>query len=85
MYAASFVFVDSPLAWELSHQTDQPITGRDRLCLSLLLSTLETTIVSTALVSVVDALQGFDKASWIVTSYLVTYTGMLTLDVSRTL
>ncbi|KAG8160023.1 hypothetical protein KVR01_010660 [Diaporthe batatas] len=47
------------------------------LCLSLLLSTLETTIVSTALVSVVDALHGFDKASWIVTSYLVTYTGFL--------
>ncbi|KAF4960432.1 hypothetical protein FSARC_10492 [Fusarium sarcochroum] len=47
------------------------------LCLSLLLSTLETTIVSTALVSIVDALQGFKMASWIVTSYLVTYTGFL--------
>ncbi|KAF4995620.1 hypothetical protein FGRMN_5011 [Fusarium graminum] len=47
------------------------------LCLSLLLSTLETTIVSTALVPIVDALQGFNHASWIVTSYLVTYTGFL--------
>ncbi|KAF4949860.1 hypothetical protein FGADI_8604 [Fusarium gaditjirri] len=47
------------------------------LCLSLLLSTLETTIVSTALVSIVDALHGFDMAGWIVTSYLVTYTGFL--------
>ncbi|KAF5539480.1 major facilitator superfamily transporter [Fusarium mexicanum] len=47
------------------------------LCLSLLLSTLETTIVSTALVSIVDALQGFNMAGWIVTSYLVTYTGFL--------
>ncbi|EEY15609.1 conserved hypothetical protein [Verticillium alfalfae VaMs.102] len=45
------------------------------LCLSLLLSTLETTIVSTSLVSIVDHLQGFDRASWIVTSYLLTYTG----------
>ncbi|KAF5020450.1 hypothetical protein F66182_7529 [Fusarium sp. NRRL 66182] len=49
------------------------------LCLSLLLSTLETTIVSTALVSIVDALQGFNMASWIVTSYLVTYTGFLVI------
>ncbi|KAH6706125.1 hypothetical protein VD0002_g5664 [Verticillium dahliae] len=47
------------------------------LCLSLLLSTLETTIVSTSLVSIVDHLQGFDRASWIVTSYLLTYTGFL--------
>ncbi|KAF5716830.1 major facilitator superfamily transporter [Fusarium mundagurra] len=47
------------------------------LCLSLLLSTLETTIVSTSLVSIVDALQGFNMAGWIVTSYLVTYTGFL--------
>ncbi|CVL02468.1 related to multidrug transporter [Fusarium mangiferae] len=47
------------------------------LCLSLLLSTLETTIVSTALVSIVDALHGFNMAGWIVTSYLVTYTGFL--------
>ncbi|KAF5970665.1 major facilitator superfamily transporter [Fusarium coicis] len=46
---------------------------------ALLLSTLETTIVSTALVSIsiVDALQGFNMAGWIVTSYLVTYTGFL--------
>ncbi|KAF5700460.1 major facilitator superfamily transporter [Fusarium globosum] len=47
------------------------------LCLSLLLSTLETTIVSTALVSIVDALEGFNMAGWIVTSFLVTYTGFL--------
>ena len=44
--------------------------------MSLLLSTLETTIVGTALVSIVDSLHGFDKASWIVTAYLVTYTGI---------
>ncbi|KAK1976608.1 major facilitator superfamily transporter [Colletotrichum cereale] len=47
------------------------------LCVSLLLSTLETTIVSTALVSIVDSRHGFDKASWIVTAYLLTYTGFL--------
>ncbi|KAK4184619.1 major facilitator superfamily transporter [Podospora australis] len=47
------------------------------LCLSLLLSTLETTIVSTSLVSIVNALRGFGQAGWVVTSYLLTYTGFL--------
>ncbi|KAI0097180.1 major facilitator superfamily transporter [Nemania sp. FL0031] len=47
------------------------------LCVSLLLSTLETTIVSTSLVSIVNALHGFDRSSWVVTSYLLTYTGFL--------
>ena len=45
------------------------------LCLSLFLSTLETTIVSTSLVSITDALHGFDQSGWVVTSYLLTYTG----------
>ncbi|PMD16224.1 major facilitator superfamily transporter [Hyaloscypha hepaticicola] len=45
--------------------------------MSLLLSTLETTIVSTSLVSIVDDLHGFDRSGWLVTSYLVTYTGFL--------
>uniref|UniRef100_L7JCG2 Major facilitator superfamily (MFS) profile domain-containing protein n=1 Tax=Pyricularia oryzae (strain P131) TaxID=1143193 RepID=L7JCG2_PYRO1 len=44
------------------------------MCIGLLLSSLETTIVSTSLVSIVDQLQGFDKASWIVTAYLATNT-----------
>ncbi|KAI6266346.1 hypothetical protein MCOR27_011057 [Pyricularia oryzae] len=48
-----------------------------RMCIGLLLSSLETTIVSTSLVSIVDQLQGFDKASWIVTAYLATNTGFL--------
>ncbi|KAK3390170.1 major facilitator superfamily transporter [Podospora didyma] len=47
------------------------------LCLSLLLSTLETTIVSTSLVSIINALQGFSQSGWVVTSYLLTYTGFL--------
>jgi MFS family permease len=46
-----------------------------RIGLSLFLSTLEVTIVSTSLVSITNALNGFDKSSWIVTSYLLTYTG----------
>lgn len=41
----------------------------------MLLSTLETTIVSTSLVSMVNALGGFSQAGWVVTSYFLTYTG----------
>lgn len=45
------------------------------MCLSVFLSSLEITIVSTSLVSIVDSLKGSSQASWIVTSYLLTYTG----------
>jgi MFS family permease len=41
----------------------------------MLLSTLETTIVSTSLVSMVNELQGFSQAGWVVTAYFLTYTG----------
>jgi hypothetical protein len=44
-----------------------------------MLSTLETTIISTALVSITDALRGFSQRDWIVTSYLLTYTGVYSL------
>ncbi|TGO54125.1 hypothetical protein BCON_0112g00210 [Botryotinia convoluta] len=43
------------------------------LCLSLMLSSLDITIVSTALVTISDDLQAFDQSSWIVNSYLTTY------------
>lgn len=43
--------------------------------IALFLSTIETTIVSTSLVSITDALNGFLIKDWIVTAYLVTYTG----------
>lgn len=36
---------------------------------------LEVSIVSTSLVAVTDDLQGFRRSNWIVTGYLVTYTG----------
>ncbi|RFN45608.1 hypothetical protein FIE12Z_10162 [Fusarium flagelliforme] len=49
------------------------------LTAALFLSTLETTIVSTSLVSITDALNGFILRDWIVTSYLLTYTGFLTI------
>ncbi|KAG5785782.1 hypothetical protein H9Q73_000637 [Fusarium xylarioides] len=49
------------------------------LSAALFLSTLETTIVSTSLVSITNALNGFILRDWIVTSYLLTYTGFLTI------
>lgn len=45
------------------------------LFLGLLLSTLETTIISTALVTIASDLGNFSLSNWIVVSYLVTYTG----------
>lgn len=44
--------------------------------LSLFMVNLEVTIVSTSLVDITNNLQGFDRTSWIVTGYLLTYTGM---------
>lgn len=49
------------------------------LCICLFLSTLESTVVGTALVAITNDLKGFDISSWIVTSYLLTYTGFLTV------
>ncbi|KAK8119284.1 major facilitator superfamily transporter [Apiospora kogelbergensis] len=53
------------------------------LCLALLLSFLETTIVSTSLVSITNALGGFEQRDWVVTSYLITYTGKLSSSSSH--
>ncbi|KAH8724201.1 major facilitator superfamily transporter [Phaeosphaeriaceae sp. PMI808] len=47
------------------------------ICLGLFLATLESTIVSTSLLSITNSLHGFQKSSWIVTSYLLTFTGFL--------
>lgn len=47
----------------------------NRLLLSFFLSNLDVTIVSSALTSITDSLNGFEKRSWIVTGYLATYTG----------
>ena len=49
------------------------IFGRVLLCLYLV--NIEVTIVSTSLVEVTNDLHGFDETSWVVSGYLVTYTG----------
>ncbi|CAF9909471.1 hypothetical protein IMSHALPRED_008372 [Imshaugia aleurites] len=47
------------------------------LCFGLLLSTLETTIIATALVNISASFGKSHLASWIVVAYLLTYTGFL--------
>ncbi|KAE8353172.1 major facilitator superfamily domain-containing protein [Aspergillus coremiiformis] len=49
------------------------------LLISLYLVNLEVTIVSTSLLSITSDLDGFNKTSWIVTGFLVTYTGWISL------
>lgn len=49
-----------------------------RLCSALFLSVLESTIISTSLVAITNALDGFHRSSWVVTVYLLTYTGSQT-------
>jgi MFS family permease len=48
-----------------------------RLCIALFLGNLEISIVSTSLVSITDDLKHFGQSSWIVTSYLLTYTSFM--------
>ncbi|KAF5868960.1 putative efflux pump antibiotic resistance protein [Botrytis fragariae] len=55
---------------------DSTLEGwRFQMCLSLFLSQLEAKIVSTSLVSITDSLRAFSISSWVVTVYLLTYTG----------
>ncbi|KAM0244508.1 hypothetical protein ACHAP5_006189 [Fusarium lateritium] len=69
----------------INNVEEKYLTGWKLYCLSaalwisLFLSTLETTIVSTSLVSITNALNGFILRDWIVTSYLLTYTGFLVI------
>lgn len=52
------------------------VTG---LCLALLLSTLESSIVATALVSIAASFGDYAKSSWVVETYLLTYTSFLAI------
>ena len=47
------------------------------ILISIFLINVEVTIVSTSLVSIANSLQGFDRTSWIVTGYLITYMGFM--------
>ncbi|KAK2872009.1 hypothetical protein FQN49_002629 [Arthroderma sp. PD_2] len=47
------------------------------LGVALFLTGIEATIVSTSLVTITDDLQDSGRSSWVITSYLLTYTGFL--------
>ncbi|KAE8155111.1 MFS multidrug transporter [Aspergillus avenaceus] len=47
--------------------------------MSLYLVNLEVTIVSTSLITITSDLNGFDKTSWIITGFLSTYTGFMSI------
>ncbi|KAF2786130.1 MFS multidrug transporter-like protein [Melanomma pulvis-pyrius CBS 109.77] len=47
------------------------------ICICLFLITIEITIVNTALITIANDLLSFDRSSWIVTAYLLTYVGFL--------
>ncbi|KAF2235166.1 MFS general substrate transporter [Viridothelium virens] len=47
------------------------------LMLGIFLSTMEVSIVSTALVDITNELQAFKHISWVINAYMLTYTGFL--------
>ncbi|KAB8264745.1 major facilitator superfamily domain-containing protein [Aspergillus pseudonomiae] len=49
------------------------------LVISLFLVNLEVTIVSTSLIAITSDLDGFNKTSWIVTGFLITFTGFMSI------
>ncbi|KAH8783249.1 putative multidrug resistance protein fnx1, partial [Diaporthe sp. PMI_573] len=49
------------------------------LCLGLFLVNFEITVVGTALVAITNDLEDFARSSWVVTAYLLTYTGCLVI------
>ncbi|KAK5991014.1 Multidrug resistance 3-like protein [Cladobotryum mycophilum] len=65
----------------MPNDANEPVTGARRVVLiislltGLLFSTLDTSIVSTSLVTISNELGDFVNASWIVLAYLLTYMG----------
>ncbi|MCJ1385972.1 hypothetical protein MMC17_009097 [Xylographa soralifera] len=58
-------------------EEDNYLKGTKLNLLTLAYATLELSIVSTSLVAITDSLQGFDRVSWVVTAYFLTYSGMV--------
>ena len=52
-----------------------------RVLLCLYLVNIEVNIVSTSLVTITNELLGFDRANWVVTGYLITYTGTVSIHI----
>ena len=45
------------------------------LCLATFLATLEVSIIATSLVAITSDLRGLNQSSWLVTAYMLTYSG----------
>lgn len=50
-------------------------SNEGRLCFALFMSLMDSSIASTAILVITDQLGGYDKSSWVFTSYLLTYSG----------
>jgi MFS family permease len=50
-----------------------------RIGLGIFLSAAEITIMSTSLVTITDELMHYEQGSWLITAYLLAFTGFLTL------
>lgn len=51
----------------------------------MVLVNIEVAIIGTALISITNDLQGFSQMGWVVTGYLITYTGECRVHVYRRL
>ncbi|KAF3013530.1 hypothetical protein E8E14_009194 [Neopestalotiopsis sp. 37M] len=75
-----------PTAGTAEHENPNRYLGGGRLVLAIIgmgialfLPTAEASIVSTSLVTISKDLNGYDQSSWVITAYLLTYTGFLVI------
>ncbi|UDD55135.1 hypothetical protein AFCA_002778 [Aspergillus flavus] len=68
---------EDPIEWDGALHGFPLYLGALGLGLALFLTGIEATIVSTSLVTITNDLDDFGRSSWVITSYLLTYTGFL--------
>lgn len=51
------------------------LTTNASLSLCMVLVNIEVSIIGTSLIAITDDLHGFEEMGWVVTGYLITYTG----------
>ncbi|KAL2818528.1 MFS general substrate transporter [Aspergillus cavernicola] len=62
------------MKWIYVHERGHEVPGA-----GIFLSAAEITIISTSLVTITDELMNHEQGSWLITAYLLTFTGFLTL------
>src|SRR6476469_4296833 len=72
MTVANAVAADRPESFAIGHK--QVLVAFSGLVLAMLLAALDSTIVSTALPTIVSELGGLEHLSWVVTAYLLAQT-----------